>query len=198
MILRLPYVLGSLALLTPGEARAQLLSLPDTAGPAASLRWAARIDSLAATPGASEIHFAHTPTGLLTVHDSTDWPDSADAELVFFRDGDGHARRVVERPQSQSGDWSLAWTSYFDSEGRTRVFTSTLRYFREDCGEIVIEKRETVFRPDFTVTRSTRHRVDRSGRLREAPACGHPYTFAVGNPRPTYRDLEDDGRAPPQ
>jgi hypothetical protein len=194
---RIPYILGALALFAAPALHAQRLALPDTPSPGASLRWAARIDSLAELPSAAQVHFAHAGTGLITVHDSTDWPDSADAEIAVFTDPDGLPRRHVEIPQSQSGDWSLTWATYFDSIGRTRVFISTLRYFREDCGEVVIEERQTVFRPDFTVTRSTRHRLDRSGVPREASGCGHPYTFSVGNPRPTYVDLVDDGRAPP-
>ena len=67
--------------------------LPDSLEPTAVLNWAARIDTAAARDPSRTVGFAWLPDGLVTVHDSTDWPTESDLEILVYSDSAGLVRR---------------------------------------------------------------------------------------------------------
>lgn len=61
--------------------------------------------------------------------DSSDLPDSADVSYAVLRDNSGRILRVSASPLSESGDWLVTETHYFDSAGSTIVMEHYAGFF---------------------------------------------------------------------
>lgn len=61
--------------------------------------------------------------------DSTDLPDSAAVAYAILRDSAGRIRLVSASPLSESGDWLITETHYFDSTGSTIVMVRFASFF---------------------------------------------------------------------
>jgi hypothetical protein len=58
-----------------------------------------------------------------------DFPDSVDEAYLIVSDTSGRVRALGESPLSQSGDWTIATTHYFDSSGSTVVVEREASFF---------------------------------------------------------------------
>lgn len=189
-------VLAGLAAAAACQRRAPLP--PPPADAAGLVAWADSVDSLAARGGGTERIFALKDGRLTPVRDSTEWPDEFESEIFVLWGPDGRPLRHLEVPVSQSGDWFLERSHYFDARGRTVVFASDGRYFRGgECGLVVHDKRRTAYDSTFRALASTRRlQNDSTGRVVDAAACGHAYDFFAGEPVASYDALVRAGRAP--
>ena len=160
--------------------------------------WADSVDSLAARGGGTERIFALKAGRLTLVRDSTEWPEEYESLIFILSGPDGRPLRHLENPVSQSGDWFLELSHYFDARGRTVVFASDGRYFRGgECGLVVHDRRRTAYDSTFRALASTRQlRNDSTGRAVDPAACGHAYDHFAGEPLASYDALMHAGRAP--
>jgi hypothetical protein len=196
-----PALLLSLATAVCGP-QPEPLERPATPDLAMVLAWADSVDSLAAQPGARQRSFAIVWGRLISVRDSTEWPDEAEAEVLVLVDTAGRPLRHLEMPVSESGDWWLGLTHYFDERGRTSVFARNVRYFSgaEGCGDGIADvRRRTVYGPDLRVVSSELRLEDGTGQPLDEKAC--PVStrydeFFADDPQPTYDALVRAGRAP--
>jgi len=171
-------------------------SAPRTASKSAFTITPDSIDSLVARGQAIDSPFAYVGHRLVYVRDSSQWPDSADAEVHISRTRAGQPLRHLEAPISESGDWHLELIHYFDSAGRTQRFVSEGRYFRPDCGSGVMVDRTTIsYRPDFSVADSEHSLRDSRGAVTDSAMCGHAYDFFAGRPRASFESLREAGLA---
>lgn len=136
-----------------GEGTAREVTGPDTVRPYAdTAAIAARVDSIdrlvARHPDTLKL-FAEIPggAGLVPVKDSLAWPDevAASYSIVF----DSNAAPLLHRrmPTSESGDWFLAVTHYFDADGRTIFYDYSISSFASGCTEILRERIRTFVNP---------------------------------------------------
>ena len=88
------------------------------------------VDSLV-TSNRSAIIFAASLPGrrLETISTPDDAPDSADEIFAVLRDGQGRVEYAAESPVSQSGDWNMESTHYFDTAGATMVVEREASFF---------------------------------------------------------------------
>jgi hypothetical protein len=74
------------------------------------------------------------------------WPDSTDVSYNVYRDGKGQVRLAYQSPYSQSGDWNLNLSHYFDSRESTFLMERQMSFFNgcwNDSSGTVIGVRET-------------------------------------------------------
>ena len=75
------------------------------------------------------------------------WPDSTAISYDVFRDRPGQVRMAFESPFSQSGDWNLDVTHYFDGQEQTFLVERQVRFFNgcwNDSTGVMVPIRETV------------------------------------------------------
>ena len=88
------------------------------------------VDSLVAANLSAFIYVADLPGGQLEiVPKPADAPDSADDIFAVLRDDKGHVVYAAEGPVSQSGDWSIQSTHYFDTTGAIAVVERRASFF---------------------------------------------------------------------
>jgi hypothetical protein len=68
------------------------------------------------------------------------WPPEISMAYNIFRNGEGRIVKIMESPYSESGDWNIVNTSYFDADGQLFALERYLASFVvEGCGETVIK-----------------------------------------------------------
>lgn len=75
------------------------------------------------------------------------WPDSTAISYDVFRDQPGQVRLAFESPFSQSGDWNLDVTHYFDAHELTFLVERQVRFFNgcwNDSTGVMVPIRETI------------------------------------------------------
>lgn len=175
-------------------------AFPAVADSAGLLDWADSIDMLAGQGGMEERVYATRGDSLVPLTDPTDTAIGGESEVRVLVGEDEKPLRHVEVPVSESGDWGLTLTHYFDPSGRTRVFASEGRFAGgPDCGGGVLrDVRYTLYRADGTPLDEHRAILDDAGQPLSVDACGgHLYDFFSGQPRGSYKALVEEGRAPP-
>lgn len=143
------------------------------------------------------LRFARTDTTMIAIPPGGEWPARFDVGIVVMRGADGTVEALQEEPQSESGDWSLAYRHTFDARGRTTRYESTGQFFGGDCGARVVRVRlaisyDTTFR---VIGREHTYR-DTAGAPVDSIACGKVYAFFDGEPAPSFVALVQRGRAP--
>jgi hypothetical protein len=124
---------------------------PNTADSALVARLKLRrlaVDSLAVRDSQSILSFAHLPGDTIApVHSAAEWPESTDVSYWVFKDAAGRAIVAYESPHSESGDWFLLTTHYFDSTGSTVIVERHASFFNgcwDEKGDSMMGIRETL------------------------------------------------------
>jgi|SRR5665213_141484 len=88
------------------------------------------IDSLGERRPENTVLAYELPGGrVLLERDSTDFPDSAEMGFAILRNSTGRILRVSASPLSESGDWLVTETHYFDSVGSTIIMERYAGFF---------------------------------------------------------------------
>jgi hypothetical protein len=61
------------------------------------------------------------------------FPDSVETTYNIFQDNAGHIVYIMESPYSESGDWDILYSSYFDTDGQLFSFQRIAVFFNSDC-----------------------------------------------------------------
>lgn len=162
----------------------------------------ARFPSRAPSSGiASEdtLRFARTDTAIVSIPTGGEWPARFDVGIVVLRGANGLVEALQEEPQSQSGDWSLAYRHTFDARGRTTSYESVGQFFGGECGAGVVRVRLAIsYDTTFRATAREHTYRDRKGVPVDSVTCGKVYEFFDGEPAPSFEALVQRGRAPRQ
>jgi hypothetical protein len=143
------------------------------------------------------LRFARTDTAFVPIPPGGAWPARFDVGIVVLRGADGVVEALQEEPQSESGDWSLAYRHTFDARGRTTRYESTGQFFGGDCGAgVVLVRLAITYDSTFRVTGREHTYRDPKGAPVDSVACGKVYAFFDGDPAPSYPALVERGRAP--
>ena len=120
--------------------------------------------------------------------DKGEFPDSIRSTFNVFRDDAGRSRVASEFPFSESGDWSLRLTHYFDEKGRTFAFERSLNFFNSVCTPgMASEIRSYFFDTSGRVTDSLYLLLDKEDKALKRKDCQFPYDY----PYSIHRDSSD-------
>ena len=120
--------------------------------------------------------------------DKGEFPDSIRSTFNVFRDDAGRSRVASEFPFSESGDWSLRLTHYFDEKGRIFAFERSLNFFNSVCTPgMASETRSYFFDTSGRVTDSIYLLLDKEDKALKRKDCQFPYDY----PYSIHRDSSD-------
>lgn len=72
-------------------------------------------------------------------------PDDTETSFNILRDSSKNITIILESPYSESGDWFLTLTHYFDKNGKTYAFERQTNFFNSGCTEGVAYETRTEF-----------------------------------------------------
>lgn len=105
-------------------------------------------------------------------------PDETEVSFNIFRDSSKHIVAIIESPYSQSGDWFLTLTHYFDKSGQTFAFERQTNFFNSGCTEgVAYETKTEFFNSDFRLIRNEYKLVDEKERNLNKVSCSFMYDY---------------------
>jgi hypothetical protein len=116
-------------------------------------------------------------TDLMSFKD-TILPDETERSFNILRDSLRHIVAITESPYSQSGDWFLTLTHYFDNNGQTFAFERQTNFFNSGCTEgVAYETKTEYYNSDFKLIRKEYKLVDEKGRNLNKDSCAFMYSY---------------------
>src|SRR5690606_579000 len=86
---------------------------------------------------------------------------------------------TFESPSSESGDWNIVYTHYFDSEGKTFAFERQTYFYNSMCTEGLAHEIITNFyNNDFSVLDKKYQLTDEYGKNLHKDSCQFPYDYS--------------------
>ncbi|QEK50905.1 hypothetical protein FYC62_03890 [Pedobacter aquae] len=114
------------------------------------------------------------------------WPEEVEASYNILKEN-SQLRYFVEVPFSESGDWFIAYKSYFDSEGRLFAFQKETNFFNSECtNEAAREISLKYYDGQFQLIDSVYTLTDSNNKPLKRSSCFFPYDF----PFKMYRTVE--------
>ena len=106
------------------------------------------------------------------------YPENLEASFSMLKDSLGNVITASESPMSQSGDWYIVLTHYFDKNGKTFAFERQTNFFNSVCTEGVAYETKTEYYDDnFDLVSSQYRLVDEKKQSLNKDSCGHAYNF---------------------
>lgn len=84
---------------------------------------------------------------------------------------------IIEFPFSESGDWNIAYESYFDEKGNLVAFIRNCSFFNSKCADIVHEKSEFFYTADHNLVMKTYEIKDGKNKILDYNKCDFRYRF---------------------
>lgn len=120
--------------------------------------------------------------------DNEEFPDSIRSTFNLFRDDEGRLRAASEFPFSESGDWSIRLTHYFDEKGRSFAFERRLNFFNSLCTQgLASETRSYFLDTTGRRTDSLYLLLDQEEKALRRQECQFPYDY----PYTIHKDSSD-------
>ncbi|MDQ3292714.1 MAG: hypothetical protein M3Q05_15615 [Bacteroidota bacterium] len=97
------------------------------------------------------------------------WPSEIEITYNILIDSEGRVNRISEFPYSESGDWEIMYSHYFDKNGNTFAFERQIRAFNtvcpgeDDFDKLTIEKIIKLYSPEHAMVDSTYKMTDGQG-----------------------------------
>jgi len=106
------------------------------------------------------------------------FPDNVETTFNILKDSLGHILTVSEFPFSESGDWDITFTHYFDKNGKTFAFERQTNFFNSICTRgVAYETRTEFYNSDFQLIDKTYKLVDKKNKTLQKDSCQFPYDF---------------------
>lgn len=106
------------------------------------------------------------------------YPENMETTFSMLKDSSGNIITASEIPVSQSGDWYIVFTHYFDKYGKTFAFERQTNFFTSICTEGVAYETKTVYYDDNFETVSDQYKlIDANNQPLNKDSCGHAYNF---------------------
>lgn len=106
-----------------------------------------------------------------------DFPDNVVTTFNLLQDSAGRVISISEYPFSESGDWHIALTHYFDKQGKTFAFERQTNFFNSICAEIAFETLTEFYNSDFIRIDSIYNLIDGDNNKLKRENCQFPYDF---------------------
>ena len=106
-------------------------------------------------------------------------PDETEASFYILRDSLGRIAEITESPYSQSGDWYITLTHYFDNDGKTFAFVRQSNFFNSGCTEdVAYETKTEYYNSDFKLIGKDYQLTDEKGKDLRKDSCAFLYEYA--------------------
>ncbi len=106
------------------------------------------------------------------------FPENVETTYNILKDSLGNVMLVSEFPFSESGDWSITFSHYFDKKGKTFAFERQTNFFNSICTNgIAFETRTEFYDSDFKLIDKTYKLVDEKNTTLEKDSCQFPYDY---------------------
>ena len=106
------------------------------------------------------------------------FPENVETSFSILKDSLGKIITASEIPVSESGDWYIVLTHYFDQNGKTFAFERQTNFFNSICTEGVAYETKTEYYNDkFELVDSLYKLIDEKNQPLQKDSCGHPYNF---------------------
>lgn len=107
-----------------------------------------------------------------------DFPESVVITYNILKDSSGKIITVSEFPFSESGDWSITLTHYFDKNGRTFAFERQANFFNGICTNGAAYETNTEFyNVNFQQLGKVYKLVDEKNNPLAKDSCQFPYDY---------------------
>ena len=119
-----------------------------------------------------------------------EWPDMVNTSINILRRPNGQIYYYAEYPMSESGDWFIGYSHYFDKEGNVVAFKRIANFFNAECtDEVAIEKSVYTFDNKHNLTSKTYSLTDSNGIDLSQKLCwfNYDYDYTIGQ---TISDVE--------
>ena len=102
--------------------------------------------------------------GLLRVKNGK-WPDDIEYTYNILKDTAGRIILISQIPYSESGDWFITYSHYFDERGKTFAFRKETNTFDSDIkGGVIFENLTKYYNTDFKIIKQIYTIQDKSGK----------------------------------
>jgi hypothetical protein len=109
---------------------------------------------------------------------SGDFPDKVEISYHILKDSLGHIATISEFPFSESGDWHISFTHYFDKDGKTFAFERQTNFFNSICTDgVAFETRTEFYDREFKLIDKTYNLINKENRPLQKDNCQFPYDY---------------------
>lgn len=106
------------------------------------------------------------------------FPDNVETTYNILKDSLGQIITASEFPFSESGDWNIILTHYFDKDGKTFAFERQTNFFNSICTDGVAYETQTEFyNSDFQLIDKMYKLVDEKNKTLQKDSCQFPYDY---------------------
>lgn len=106
------------------------------------------------------------------------FPDNVETTFNILKDSLGRVITSSEFPFSESGDWNIILTHYFDKDGKTFAFERQTNFFNSICTDGVAYETQTEFYDsDFQLIDKMYKLVDEKNKTLQKDSCQFPYDY---------------------
>ena len=103
-------------------------------------------------------------------------PENVEITFNVLKDSSGKIITVAEFPFSESNDWKVILTHYFDKDGKTFIFERQTNFFNSICTDgIAYETRTDFYDGEFRLIDKKYRLVDEKNRALPKDSCRFPY-----------------------
>ncbi len=93
------------------------------------------------------------------------WPDEIEYTYNIVKDTTGRIILIAQIPYSESGDWFITYSHYFDEQGKTFAFVKKTNVFSEEIkGGVVHETDIKYYNINFKVLKKMYTLQDKNGK----------------------------------
>jgi hypothetical protein len=106
--------------------------------------------------------------------------DEISCEKTFWilKDSLNKIITIFEQPFSESGDWNIVLTHYFDKDGNTFAFERQTNFFNSICtDDVAYETRTEFYSNDFKLIDKMYKLVDKNNKPLQKDSCQFPYDY---------------------
>lgn len=106
------------------------------------------------------------------------FPDNVETTFNILEDSSGQIITVSEFPFSESGDWNIILTHYFDKDGKTFAFERQTNFYNSNCTDgVAYETKTEFYNNDFQLIDKMYKLVDDNNKNLQKEICQFPYDY---------------------
>ena len=106
------------------------------------------------------------------------FPKNVETTFNIIKDNLGQVITISEFPFSESGDWNIILTHYFDKDGKTFAFERQTNFFNSICTDgVAYETKTEFYNSAFQLIDKDYRLVDEKNNNLQKDSCQFPYDY---------------------
>jgi hypothetical protein len=118
-----------------------------------------------------------------------EWPEVVESSFNVLKDARGKIMMILEIPFSQSGDWSITYTHYFDDDGNTYAYKKNINVFDDVKGGVVYGTQINYYRANHKLLSQSKSIRDKYGK--KVIDTGHISMYDSWYKPTVYKNVEE-------